>query len=174
THFTGGRFAAGGEPVTIVGELFGVTEGMPLKLRGQWITDKKYGRQFKVASYQLRTPETLIGIEKFLGSGLIPGIGPALAKRIVEKFGAETLDVIDRAPQKLVDIPGIGSQRAAALSSAFAAQRHVQDVMVFLRGHGVSAAFAARIVKRYGKDAINVVRANPYRLAHEVWGIGFR
>src|SRR2546430_10736075 len=87
SHFTVARFAAGGEPVTIVGELVGVTEGMPLKLRGQWVVDKKWGRQFKVSTYQLRTPETLIGIEKFLGSGLIPGIGPALAKRIVEQFG---------------------------------------------------------------------------------------
>ena len=164
----------GGLPVTIVGEMMGVSEGLPLRLKGQWVEDRKWGRQFKVATYQLKSPETLVGIEKFLGSGLIPGIGPEIARRLVDKFGLETLDVIDKAPQRLSEVSGIGASRAAKLAAAFAATKHVQDVMVFLQGHGVSAAFAARIVKRYGKDAIAVVRANPYRLAHEVWGIGFR
>ena len=175
TSFTVARFATPDrEQITIVGELVGVQEGLPLRLRGQWIVDRKFGRQFKVATYQLRSPETLVGIERFLGSGLIPGIGPEIAGRLVAKFGLETLAVIDREPQRLVEVKGIGAQRAAKIADAFAAQRHVQDVMVFLRGHGVSAAFAARIVKQYGNAAINVIRANPYRLAHEVWGIGFR
>jgi exodeoxyribonuclease V alpha subunit len=175
TSFTVARFVTpGNEQVTIVGELVGVQEGLPLRLRGQWIQDRKYGRQFKVSTYQLRSPETLVGIERFLASGLIQGIGPELARRMVEKFQHETLEVIDRAPERLVEVPGIGAKKAAGIAAAFAEQRHVQDVMVFLRGHGVSAAFAARIVKQYGKDAIQVVRANPYRLAHEVWGIGFR
>jgi exodeoxyribonuclease V alpha subunit len=160
--------------VTVVGELVGVNEGLPLRLRGHWVDDKKFGRQFRVATYQLRAPETLIGIERFLGSGVIPGIGPELARRLVGHFGIDTLEVIDRKPERLVEVSGIGAGRAAKLSAAFAAQREVQDVMVFLRGHGVSAAFAARIVKKYGKDAISVVRSNPYRLAHEIWGIGFR
>jgi exodeoxyribonuclease V alpha subunit len=160
--------------VTVVGELVGVSEGLPLRLRGHWVDDKKFGRQFRVASYQLRSPETLVGIERFLGSGVIPGIGPELARRLVGHFAMDTLEVIDRAPERLVEVPGIGAGRAQKLAAAFAAQREVQDVMVFLRGHGVSAAFAARIVKRYGKDAIKIVRANPYRLAHEIWGIGFR
>jgi exodeoxyribonuclease V alpha subunit len=175
SHFTIARFTVPGEPpVTIVGELVGVGEGLPLKLRGQWVEDRKWGRQFKVSTYQLRAPETLVGMERFLGSGLIPGIGVELAKRLVGHFGLETLEVIDRHPARLTEVAGIGAQRAAKLAEAFAAQRHVQDVMVFLRGHGVSAAFAARIVKRYGRDAINIVRANPYRLAREIWGIGFR
>jgi exodeoxyribonuclease V alpha subunit len=174
TSFTVARFATPKEPVTIVGELVGVSEGLPLRLRGQWVVDRKWGRQFRVATYQLRAPETLVGIERFLGSGLIPGIGPELARRLVSTFGMDTLEVIDRKPERLTEVSGIGAARAARLAEAFAAQRHVQDVMVFLRGHGVSSAFAARIVKKYGKDAINVVRANPYRLAHEVWGIGFR
>ena len=175
SSFTVARFETPGHQlVTIVGELVGVTEGLPLRLRGQWVDDKKFGRQFRVATYQLKSPETLIGIERFLGSGLIPGIGPEIARRLVGAFGMETLEVIDKTPARLTEVPGIGAHRAGKLAAAFAAQRHVQDVMVFLRGHGVSAAFAARIVKRYGKDAINVVRANPYRLAHEVWGIGFR
>ncbi len=173
--FTVARFTTStNELATIVGELVGVTEGLPLRLRGQWVMDRKWGRQFKVATYQLKSPETLVGIERFLGSGLIPGIGPELARRLVTHFKADTLEIIDRSPERLVEVPGIGAHRATKLAEAFAATRHVQDVMVFLRGHGVSAAFAARIVKRYGKDAINVVRAHPYRLAHEVWGIGFR
>ncbi len=175
SSFTVARFTTGAtSQVTILGELVGVTEGLPLRLRGTWVEDKKWGKQFRVATYQLKVPETLLGIERFLGSGLIPGIGPELAKRLVGAFGMDTLEVIDRAPARLTEVPGIGAGRAAKLAEAFAAQRHVQDVMVFLRGHGVSSAFAARIVKKYGKDAINVVRANPYRLAHEVWGIGFR
>src|SRR5690349_17053906 len=145
THFTIARFATPAGEATILGEPVGVSEGMPLKLRGQWVNDKKWGRQFKVAAYQLRTPETIVGIEKFLGSGLIPGIGDELGRRLVEKFGMDTLEVIDRAPQRVTEVPGIGAQRAARIAEAFAAQRHVQDVMVFLRGHGVSAAFAARI-----------------------------
>ena len=173
--FTVARFETSAhQHVTIVGELVGVNEGLPLRLRGQWIDDKKFGRQFKVATYQLRSPETLVGIERFLASGIIPGIGPELARRLTAHFKMDTLEVIDRQPERLVEVSGIGAGRAAKLSAAFAAQREVQDVMVFLRGHGVSAAFAGRIVKKYGKDAINVVRANPYRLAHEIWGIGFR
>ncbi|TMQ11452.1 MAG: ATP-dependent RecD-like DNA helicase [Deltaproteobacteria bacterium] len=173
--FTVARFATADHAMaTIVGELVGLQEGLPLRLHGRWVDDRKFGRQFRVTTYQLRSPETLVGIERFLGSGIIPGIGPELAGRLVGHFGMDTLEVIDRAPERLVEVPGIGASRAGKLAAAFAAQRHVQDVMVFLRGHGVSAAFAARIVKKYGKDAINVVRANPYRLAHEIWGIGFR
>jgi exodeoxyribonuclease V alpha subunit len=175
SSFTVARFETPAhQHVTIVGELVGVNEGLPLRLRGHWVDDKKFGRQFRVATYQLRTPETLVGIERFLGSGIIPGIGPELARRLVGHFGMDTLEIIDRRPDRLIEVSGIGAGRAAKLAAAFAAQREVQDVMVFLRGHGVSAAFAARIVKKYGKDAINVVRANPYRLAHEIWGIGFR
>jgi len=175
SSFTVARFATPAhQVVTVVGELVGVNEGLPLRLRGHWVDDKKFGRQFRIATYQLRAPETLVGIERFLGSGVIPGIGPELARRLVGHFGMDTLEVIDRKPERLVEVSGIGAGRAKKLAAAFAAQREVQDVMVFLRGHGVSAAFAARIVKRYGKDAINVVRANPYRLAHEIWGIGFR
>jgi exodeoxyribonuclease V alpha subunit len=161
-------------PTTIVGEIVGVNEGLPLRLRGQWIDDKKFGRQFRVATYQLKEPNTLVGIEKFLSSGLISGIGPELARRMVEHFGMDTLEVIGGTPARLTEVSGIGSGRAGKIAEAFASQRHVQDVMVFLRGHGVSAGFAARIVKRYGNNAISVVRENPYRLARDVWGIGFR
>ncbi|NVB78157.1 MAG: ATP-dependent RecD-like DNA helicase [Kofleriaceae bacterium] len=174
-YYTVARFTPdSGSPITIVGKLVEITEGMPITIHGVWVDDKKWGRQFKVSFAHPRTPKTVLGIERFLGSGLIPGIGASLAKRIVEKFGKDTLEVIDKTPTRLTEVIGIGSQRAAKLAEAVAAQKHVQDVLVFLQGHGVTMASAARIVKKYGKDAINVVRQNPYRLATEVWGIGFR
>jgi exodeoxyribonuclease V alpha subunit len=160
--------------VTIVGALLGVQTGTPLQLRGSWVVDRRYGEQFKIESYQTKTPETLNGIERYLGSGLVPGIGPELAKRIVSHFGMQTLEVISDTPQRLVEVAGIGSGRVGKISAAWKTQRDIQDVMVFLRGHGVSTAFAVRIYKRYGRDAIGLVRANPYRLALEVWGIGFK
>ena len=166
--------AEGGAPVTVVGSLLGVSPGSPLLLRGAWVDDRRYGRQFRVDSYQTRSPETLLGIERYLGSGLIPGIGPELAKRIVSVFGLRTLDVIDEAPERLEEVDGIGRARAESIADAWKAQRDIQDVMVFLRGHGVSPAYAARIYKRYGKDAVGLVRENPYRLALDIWGIGFK
>jgi exodeoxyribonuclease V alpha subunit len=163
-----------GAESTAVGELWGLPEGTPVRLRGHWIEDKRFGRQLKVAGYQLRTPETLVGIEKFLGSGLIPGIGVEMARRMVAHFGMDTLAVVEAQPDRLTEVDGIGPSRARKIAGAFAEHRHIQDVMVFLRGHGVSAAFAGRIVKRYGNDAIRIVCDNPYRLAIDVWGIGFR
>lgn len=162
------------EIVTIVGELVDFNEGMPLRLVGQWIEDRKFGRQFKVATASPRTPETLVGIEKFLSAAGVKGIGPQMAKRLVEKFGMNTLEVIYKEPQRLTEVVGIGTARAKELSAAFVDQRAMQEVMVFLLGIGVAPSLAPRILKRYGKDAINIVRANPYRLAHEIRGIGFR
>ena len=175
TNYTIAQFAQSkGETVTIIGELFGINEGTPLKLRGQFVVDRKWGRQFKIASYQPVTPKTKLGIERFLGSGRIPGIGESYAKRIVEKFGLETLEIIEHSPQRLTEVPGIGSSRASKISVAVVSRRAEQDVMVFLASHGVAGGAAVRIFKKYGKAAINVVQSNPYRLAHEVWGIGFR
>ena len=164
----------GGPPVTIVGSLLGVTTGTPLVLRGTWEEDRRYGRQFRVESYHTRSPETLIGIERYLGSGMIPGIGPELAKRLVARFGIDTLKIIEREPARLTEVGGIGPARARSIADAWVEQREIQDVMVFLRGHGVSTAFAVRIYRRYGKDAVSVVRQNPYRLAIDIWGIGFK
>jgi exodeoxyribonuclease V alpha subunit len=172
--YTVARLQTANGEVTIVGKLFGVEEGMPVRLSGQWVVDKKWGRQFQVATAVPDTPKTIKGIETFLASKVFTGIGPALAKRIVEKFGKDTLDVITKTPARLTEVIGIGSQRAGKLAEAIGQQRHVQEVMVFLFGLGVSPAFAARIVRRYGADAVEVVRKTPYRLAHEVWGIGFR
>jgi exodeoxyribonuclease V alpha subunit len=172
--YTVARLTSREGEVTVVGSLVGIEEGMPVRLSGEWVDDRKWGRQFKVATCVPDSPKTVVGIEKFLGSKLFPGIGPALAKRIVEKFGRETLDVIAKAPERLTEVIGIGTARAKTLGAAIAEQRHLQEVMVFLFGLGVPPAFAARIVRTYGKDAVNVVRQNPYRLAQDVWGIGFR
>ena len=175
TNFTVARLVtAGHEQVTIVGALFEVKEGMPLHLAGQWVQDKKFGKQFKVTSYRLTSPKTLIGIEKFLGSSAFKGIGPGLAKRLVKQFGMETIDVIEKTPERLTEVSGIGEGRAKKIAEVYATQRHVENVMVFLRGHDVTEAQAVRIVKRYGQQAIAIVSSNPYRLAHEVYGIGFR
>src|SRR5205085_4596144 len=125
-------------------------------------------------SYRLSTPKTLKGIEKFLASSSFKGIGPAYAKRLVTQFGMDTIDVIEKAPERLMEVPGIGEARAKKIAEVYATQRHVENVMVFLRGHEVTEAQAGRIVKRYGQQAIALVSANPYRLAHEVHGIGFR
>jgi exodeoxyribonuclease V alpha subunit len=174
TNFTVARMVtAGHEQVTIVG-LLDVKDGMPLHLAGQWVEDKKFGRQFKVSSYRLSSPKTLIGMERWLGSPAFKGIGPGLAKRLVKQFGMETIDVIEKTPERLTEVSGIGEGRAKKIAEVYATQRHVENVMVFLRGHDVTEAQAVRIVKRYGQQAIAIVSSNPYRLAHEVHGIGFR
>src|SRR5262249_24135160 len=160
--------------VSIVGNLAGVSAGVALRLHGRWENDKKYGPQFRVMSYQTLTPDTVAGIEKYLGSGLVPGLGPELARRIVARFGQDTLEIISKTPTRLTEVDGIGRVRAERIQKAWHDQHDVQDVMVFLQGHGVSPACASRIYKKYGAQAIPIVRANPYRLALDIWGIGFR
>jgi exodeoxyribonuclease V alpha subunit len=172
--FVVARVNAGGETVAAVGHLAGVELGQVVRFHGAWETDRKWGKQFRFSTYQTLTPATLEGIERYLGSGSIPGLGPELAKRIVAHFGHQTLEVIRDAPQKLVEVDGIGRVRAERIAAKWQEQRGVEDVMIFLQGHGVSPAFAARIFKKYGSAAIALVRENPYRLATEVWGIGFK
>jgi exodeoxyribonuclease V alpha subunit len=174
THFTVARVATATGEITAVGALGGLGPGTLLRLRGSWVEDPRYGRQLKVDSYMTRSPETRVGIERYLGSGLIPGIGPELAKRLVERFGLETLEVIARSPERLTEVEGIGRTRGARISESFAGQRAIQDVMVFLRTCGIPASYAARIFKRYGAEAVPLIRENPYRLALDIRGIGFR
>jgi exodeoxyribonuclease V alpha subunit len=162
------------EPITAVGGLLGIEEGESLRLTGRWIVDKKYGLQLKVESYLTLSPSTLVGIERYLGSGLIEGIGKAMAERLVKRFGLETLQVIEERPERLTEVEGIGPVRAARIKEAWAEQREIKAVMIFLQAHEVSAAYAIRIFKRYGGRAIAVVRENPYRLALEIPGIGFK
>jgi len=172
--FTVARLKPGrGELITIVGSLLGVPAGAALRLTGRFENTTRFGPQFRVAGYTEVAPATLEGIRRYLGSGLIRGIGPEYAARIVERFGIATLEILDRDPARISEVPGIGPARGRSIREAWAAEREVRKVMVFLQGYGVSPAFAARIYRRYGAAAIARVRENPYRLAFDVWGIGF-
>ena len=159
--------------VTIVGALSLPTPGETLRLKGQWIVDTKFGQQFRVESCLSVLPATIIGIQKYLGSSLIKGIGPIMAKRIVEKFGLETFDIIEDNPERLAEAEGIGPIRTERITSAWQEQKEIREVMVFLQGHEVSPAYAVKIYKVYGDKAISVVKENPYRLALDISGIGF-
>jgi exodeoxyribonuclease V alpha subunit len=162
-----------GATVTVVGSLVGVPAGAVVRISGRFESTARFGEQFRVTRYTEVAPQTIDGLRRYLGSGLIKGIGPEFAARIVERFGIETLEILDRDPGRISEVPGIGPARARAIRSAWSAQREVRKVMVFLQGYGVSPAFAARIYKRYGAAAIARVREDPYRLAFDVWGIGF-
>ncbi len=173
--FTVVRFAVEGQsdPTTVVGSLLGIPVGARLRVTGRRESNPRFGPQFRVTGYTEIAPATIEGIRRYLGSGLVKGIGPEFASRIVERFGIDTLEILDRDPGRIAEVPGIGPTRGKAIRDAWSAQREVRQVMVFLQGYGVSPAFAARIYKRYGAGAIALVRENPYRLAFDVWGIGF-
>jgi len=162
------------EPVTAVGNLLGVKPGESLHLSGRWIHDKRFGEQFQVESFQTVVPATLAGIERYLGSGLVHGIGKVMAERLVARFGLKTLEVIDEHPQRLTEVEGIGKVRSDQIKRAWIEQRAIKDVMVFLHSHGVAMSHATKIYKRYGEKSIAAVRENPYRLALDIFGIGFQ
>lgn len=174
-EFTVARLKVEGErdPVTVVGTLLGLPVGARIRASGYRETNPRFGPQFRVVSFTELSPQTLDGIKRYLGAGLIKGIGPEFAARIVARFGEKTLEILDTRPERIRDVPGIGRSRAEAIKKAWAAQRGQREVMVFLQGYGVSPALAARIYKRYGAQAVAKVRENPYRLAFDVWGIGF-
>jgi exodeoxyribonuclease V alpha subunit len=161
------------EPVTAVGTLLGLPVGAHVRANGYYEENPRFGRQFRIVAYTELSPQTLDGIKRYLGAGLIKGIGPEFAARIVGRFGDKTLEILDARPERIREVPGIGQSRAEAIKKAWATQRGQREVMVFLQGYGVSPALAARIYKRYGMQAIQRVRDNPYRLAFDVWGIGF-
>ena len=167
--------AAFGAPreVTIVGNLPALNVGEWVELRGRWGVHSDYGKQFIVEQMHAALPATVAGMEKYLGSGLIRGVGPVTAKRIVERFGAETLDVIEQTPERLLEVPKIGRKRVQMILAAWAEQRAIKEVMVFLQGHGVSTGLATKIYKAYGDGALDVVQHDPYRLARDIYGIGF-
>lgn len=162
------------DPVTIVGTMLSLTPGETLRLHGRWSHHPKYGEQFKVDRYESVVPATLAGIQKYLGSGMIKGIGPVFAKRLVDAFGEATLNVIEEAPARLAEVDGIGPVRQQRIMTAWTEQREIREVMLFLQGHGVSPAFAVKIFKTYGQEAIRTVQENPYRLARDIRGIGFK
>lgn len=163
-----------GELVTVVGTFPRVSPGSRLRVRGEKIVDNKHGEQIRARSITELLPTTLVGIRRYLGSGLIKGIGEGYANKIVDAFGLETLRVLDEEPERLSLVPGLGKKRVDTLIRAWNDQRAVREVMVFLQAHGASPALATRIHKRYGKDAVNVVSREPYRLALDVWGVGFK
>lgn len=158
---------------TVVGKMPGINPGESLKLTGQWVQNKKFGEQFQVEHYEITVPATVQGIEKYLGSGLIKGIGPIMAERIVRKFGLETLNIIENTPEKLSEVEGIGPKRIEMITRAWEEQKEIKGIMIFLQGHGVSATYSVKIYKQYGSRSIEIVRENPYRLAQDIRGIGF-
>lgn len=162
-----------GELVTIVGNFAAIQAGQTLQLQGTWRDHPKYGAQFQVAQYRETKPATITGIEKYLGSGLIKGVGPVTAKRIVAHFGLETLEIIEHQIDRLVEVPGIAQKRVKLIQAAWATQKAIKEVMLFLQTHGVSTTYAVKIYKQYGDAAIEVVTENPYQLATDVYGIGF-
>ena len=160
--------------VTLVGHLLEVPVGSVLLCRGEWKVDKRYGSQFVAATWEETMPATVYGIEKYLGSGLVKGIGPRFARAIVQRFGTETIDIIETEIERLYEVPNIGRKRVAKIRESWEKQKDIKNVMLFLQGYGVSTAYAAKIYREYGKESIDKVRENPYRLADDIWGIGFK
>ncbi|MBC6459871.1 ATP-dependent RecD-like DNA helicase [Actinomadura sp. HBU206391] len=177
TGYTIARVAterSGTDLLTVVGALLGAQVGESLRLTGRWTSHPKYGRQFEVHSYTTVLPATIQGIRRYLGSGLIKGIGPKMAERMVDHFGTEILRVIEEEPGRLTEVHGLGPKRSKLIADAWEEQKAIKEVMVFLQGHGVSTSLAVRIYKQYREESITVVRNEPYRLAADVWGIGFK
>ena len=160
--------------VTLVGNLLEVPAGSVLACEGDWKVDKRYGSQFVAQTWEEVMPATTYGIEKYLGSGLVKGIGPKFAHLIVQQFGLDTIDVIETDIQRLHEVPGIGNKRVEMIRESWEKQKDIKNVMLFLQGHGVSTAYAAKIYRQYGKESIDKVKENPYRLADDIWGIGFK
>jgi exodeoxyribonuclease V alpha subunit len=161
------------DPITVVGYLMAPAPGETLNLKGEWVHHPKFGEQFKVVEYETVVPATVFGIERYLGSGLIKGLGPKMAGRIVKKFGEKTLDVIGNDIEKLTQVEGIGAKRIALIQQAWNEQKEIRNVMLFLQSHGVGSGYATKIFKQYGNRSIAVVKENPYRLATDIFGIGF-
>ncbi len=159
--------------ITIVGALAEVHPGARLKIEGRWKTHPKYGEQFEIERYVEEMPATVEGIKRYLGSGLIKGIGPVMAKRIAEKFGPYTLEIIENDIERLAEVEGIGSKRVKMIAQTWEAQKQIKEIMLFLQSHQVSTNLAVKIYKTYGDRAIGVVKNDPYRLARDIFGIGF-
>lgn len=162
-----------GDLLTVVGALLGAQAGESLRMEGRWGSHAQYGKQFTVENYTTILPATIQGIRRYLGSGLIKGIGPVMADRITTHFGVDTLDIIEKEPGRLVEVPGLGPKRTKMIAAAWEEQKAIKEVMVFLQGVGVSTSIAVRIYKKYADASISIVKNEPYRLAADVWGIGF-
>ena len=163
----------GSAECVVVGACGAVWEGEELHATGEWVTDKIHGRQFKAREIVCATPRSLAGIERYLASGLIKGIGPEYAKRIVAKFGEDTIDMLDHHSGRLREVPGIGDTRADRIKKSWEAERGTREVMIFTQGYGISVAKTVKIYRRYGPDSIAIIKSDPYRLCRDIWGIGF-
>lgn len=162
------------ELVPVIGNMIDANVGSVLVCEGNWKVDAKYGRQFVAENWEETLPATVYGMEKYLGSGLIKGVGPKFAKKIVRKYGVDTFDVIEDNVGILIEIEGIGSKRVQMIAESWQRQKEVKNIMLFLQDHQVSTSYAAKIYKQYGNDSISVMKQNPYRLADDIWGIGFK
>ena len=162
------------DPVTLVGNLLDIPVGAVLLCEGDWKMDKRYGNQFVAETWEEVMPATVYGIEKYLGSGLVKGIGPKFAHLIVEKFGTDTIEIIEDNIERLYEVAGIGKKRVEKIKESWEKQKDIKNVMLFLQQYGVSTAYAAKIYRQYGKESIEKVKDNPYRLADDIWGIGFK
>lgn len=160
--------------IAVVGNLAAPLLGEEIEVSGDWVEHPRFGRQFKAVSYRRISPSSLAGIERFLGSGAIRGIGPSLAAKIVKQFGKQTLDIIESSPFRLAEISGIGAKKAEMIAASYAEQAELREIMLFLEEHGVSGAYAPKLYSHYGSEAIQILNQNPYRLAEDVEGIGFR
>ena len=168
-----GSFSLTGPETVVVGNCGAVWEGEDLHAVGEWVTDKVHGRQFKAKEIVCATPRSVVGIERYLASGLIKGIGPEYAKRIVAKFGEDTIDILDHCSARLSEVPGIGATRLARIKKSWEAERGTREVMIFTQSYGISVAKTAKIYRRYGPDSIAIIKSDPYRLCRDIWGIGF-
>ncbi|NLX11895.1 MAG: ATP-dependent RecD-like DNA helicase [Chloroflexi bacterium] len=164
----------GGQLVTVVGTMPEIQPGESVRLEGEWTSHPQYGRQFRAELVTTVRPATAEAIQRYLGSGLVKGVGPVTAQRIVDYFGLDTLDTLDRMPQRMLEVPGVGKHRAGLIARAWVEQQHIKEVMLFLQGHGVSTWLAVKIYKQYGDQAIAIVSRDPYRLAADIFGVGFR
>ncbi|MEK6256951.1 MAG: ATP-dependent RecD-like DNA helicase, partial [Chloroflexota bacterium] len=160
--------------ITVIGNLPDVTPGESLEMGGEWSKHPKHGEQFAAKTCKQILPATVEGLRKYLGSGLLPGIGPKLADRIVDKFKEKTLDIIENQPKRLREVQDIGAKRSRQILAAWEEQKHVKEVMLFLHSHGVSTNLAVKVYKQYGDDSLNIVQHNPYQLSKDIFGVGFK
>src|SRR5512143_184536 len=163
-----------GETLTIVGAFPPLSPGEVLRIRGGWEINPRFGKQFKVEHFTMTLPASAVGIEKFLASGLVKGIGPVLASRIVKAFGAGTVDILTREPERLREVEGVGAVKLQEIRRSWAEHQDIRDLIMFLQEHGVSTSLATKIYRQYGDRSFTVLKTNPYQLSLDIWGVGFK
>src|SRR4030042_1069098 len=163
-----------GRPLTVVGSFPPLSAGEKLKLSGSWEVNAKFGQQFKASGFIPVMPTSAAGIEKFLSSGLIKGIGPVLARRIMERFGERTIEILSKDPEAMTQVPGVGEAKLVEIKKSWTEHEHIRDLIIFLQEHNVSTNLATKIYRQYGEKSYQVLKTNPYQLCLDIWGIGFK